>query len=143
MNRRDFALLVPAVLAGSAALAKDMEAEPLAQLSSGVFSAGSVHVAGPGRASQAFVTGMLAQGLRLEAHETVIEPGAPPEETRKHLHHEIWLMKEGSVELSADGVSHTMRQGDMGLVIAGTMHYVKNVGAARASYFVLAIGPPE
>ena len=86
---------------------------------------------------------MLAANLRLEAHETVIEPGAPPEETRKHLHNEIWLMKEGTVELWAEGKSHSMQAGDLGLVVAGGMHYVKNIGTTRASYFVLAVGPPE
>ena len=113
------------------------------QLTSGVFPAGKEHVAGPGRNSRSFLTGMLAAGLRLEAHETVVQPGAPPEATRSHLHHEIWLMKEGTMELWADGVSHTMKAGDLGLVTAGTMHYVRNTGSGPASYFVLAVGPME
>ncbi len=144
MNRRHFSLLLPAFAASCAAAetqAKPAKAGPPIQ--SGVYPPSAPYQAGPGRISQRFLTGMLSASLRLEAHETVIEPGAPPEDTRKHLHNEIWLMKEGSVELWAEGTSHTMQPGDLGLVAAGTMHYVKNIGTTRASYFVLAVGPPE
>jgi len=141
MNRREFSFLLPAAALLSSESSAQTSSSP--QLLSGVYPAGAEHKAGEGRVSQAFLTGMLQAGLRLEAHESVIEPGAPPEETRKHLHNEIWLMKTGTVELMADGVKHVMKAGDLGLVVAGGMHYVKNIGTDRASYFVLAVGPPE
>jgi len=140
MNRREFSLMLPAAL-----LVPEMNGQTSSapQLVSGVYPAGKEHKAGEGRVSQAFLTGMLQSTLRLEAHETVIEPGAPPEETRNHLHNEIWLMKAGTVELMADGVKHVMKAGDLGLVVAGGMHSVKNIGMDQASYFVLAVGPVE
>jgi len=141
MNRREFSLMVSA--ASLLGVSAEGQSSGAAQLVSGVYPAGKEHKAGEGRVSQAFLTGMLQPTLRLEAHETVIEPGAPPEETRNHLHNEIWLMKAGTVELMADGVKHVMKAGDLGLVVAGGMHSVKNIGTDRASYFVLAVGPPE
>jgi quercetin dioxygenase-like cupin family protein len=141
MNRREFSLMLSAasLLSGVA----EGQSAGGVQLVSGVYPGLVEKRAGEGRTSQAFLTGMLQPTLRLEAHESVIEPGAPPEETRKHLHNEIWFMKTGTVELMADGVKRVMKTGDMGLVIAGTMHYVKNIGTDKASYFVLAVGPPE
>ena len=141
MNRREFSLMLPAAALLASDASGQMPSAP--QLVSGVYPAGKEHKAGEGRVSQAFLAGMLQPTLRLEAHETVIEPGAPPEETRNHVHNEIWLMRAGTVELMADGVKHVMKAGDLGLVVAGGMHYVKNIGTDRASYFVLAVGPPE
>jgi mannose-6-phosphate isomerase-like protein (cupin superfamily) len=140
MNRREFSWMLPAAaLVGGEALGQ----AGAAQLVSGVYPAKAEHVAGERRTSQAFLSGLLNPGLRLEAHESVLQPGAPPEETRKHLHSEIWFMKAGTAELWIDGVSHTMKAGDMGLVVAGGMHYVKNIGDVPVSYFVIAVGPPE
>ena len=133
MNRRQFALSLSGTFAAHTMLGQGSAKATPQPLSSGVFHPGKVSVAGEGRSSQAFLTGMLSAGLRL----------APPESTRNHLHHEIWLMKEGTVELYADGKTYTMKAGDLGLCIAGNMHYVKNIGPDRASYFVLAVGPPE
>ena len=143
MNRRQFSLSLPGALATSSVFGQSPTKPALQPLSSGVFHPRTTSVAGEGRSSQAFLSGMLSAGLRLEAHESVLEPGAPPESTRNHLHHEIWLMKEGTVELYADGKTYTMKAGDLGLCIAGNMHYIKNIGPDRASYFVLAVGPPE
>jgi quercetin dioxygenase-like cupin family protein len=141
MNRREFSLSLPAAALLASEASGQTSSAP--QLVSGVYPPGKEHKAGEGQGSQAFLTGMLQPALRLEAHETAIEPGAPPEATRNHVHNEIWLMKTGTVELMADGVKHVMRAGDLGLVVAGGMHYVKNIGTDRASYFVLAVGPPE
>jgi mannose-6-phosphate isomerase-like protein (cupin superfamily) len=147
MNRRQFSWLFPCAVAGPGVFSGESGLAQTSggqnQLVSGVYPAKTEHVAGEKRTSQAFLTGMLNPGLRLEAHESVLQPGAPPEETRKHLHSEIWFMKAGTAELWVDGVSHTMKAGDMGLVVAGGMHYVKNIGDVPVSYFVLAVGPPE
>ena len=134
-------MLPAAALAGGEALGQ--QGGGAAQLVSGVYPAKAEKVAGEKRTSQAFLSGLLNPGLRFEAHESVLQPGAPPEETRKHLHSEIWFMKAGTAELWIDGVSHTMKAGDMGLVVAGGMHYVKNIGDVPVSYFVIAVGPPE
>ena len=42
------------------------------------------------------------------------------------------------------GVTRTLKAGDMGLCIAGGDHYITNASKTEpASYFVLAVGPPE
>jgi len=36
-----------------------------------------------------------------------------------------------------------LNQGDVGLVTAGDLHYVTNIGKIRSTYFVITVGPPE
>lgn len=60
-----------------------------------------------------------------------------------HLHSEIWLITEGTLELNINGTPHLLNAGDVGLCVAGDRHYVVNAGKTRVSYFVVTVGPPE
>jgi mannose-6-phosphate isomerase-like protein (cupin superfamily) len=160
MDRREFAAMVPGVLA--VAMAGDVaegqqsqemgmqptpqrSAMPLPVLESGIFPIGVMNPGRQaGRSAHQYLTGMLVTGnIRLESHVTVLEPGAPHEAVDKHLHSEMWLVRQGMVELNINGVAHTMKAGDVGLVTAGDLHSVKNIGNWQASYFVVTLGPPE
>lgn len=143
MDRREFATLLPALLTAVAAL--PAEAETLAALESGVYKPGPVsRGAVPKRVSQRYALGMLKAGnIRLEIHATTQEVGAPHEPIESHLHSEIWLVREGTVELTVNGKAQRLSAGDMGLCVAGDKHYIQNVGDTPASYFVVTLGPPE
>ncbi|HMG02488.1 MAG TPA: cupin domain-containing protein [Edaphobacter sp.] len=145
MDRREFAGFLPVLLAGVAALPEHAEAASLPPLESGVFKAGPPsRGAVPKRISQRFAQGMLKAGnIRLEIHETTQEVGAPHEPIESHLHSEIWLVREGTVELTVNGTAHRLSAGEMGLCVAGDKHYIQNVGDTPASYFVVTVGPPE
>jgi hypothetical protein len=48
--------------------------------------------------------GMLKAGdIRLEVHESTIQPGAAHEAVGTHLHSEIWLVRERTGELRPIG----------------------------------------
>lgn len=146
MDRREFATLLPALLACSAVMPKSAVAQgSLPVLQSGVFppeppKAGGVQE----RVSRHYVTGMLKAGnLRLEMHETTQAVGAPHEPIGTHVHNELWLVREGTVELMTNGVTRKMVAGDVGICVAGDKHFIKNVGDTPATYFVVTVGPPE
>ena len=144
MDRREFASLLPALLAGLSA--PQASAAPLLPvLESGAFKPGPPKTGSvPKRASQAYTRGMLKAGnIQIEIHETRQEVGAPHEPIDTHLHNEIWLVREGTVELTVNGTAHRMEAGDIGICIAGDKHYIQNVGDTPAAYFVVALGPPE
>ncbi len=144
MDRREFAALLPVLLGGSALLAEGQGAS-LPVLESGVFKP-SASKAGSmaGHSSSRYVAGMLkAENIRLEMHESTIEPGAEHEAVGTHLHSEIWLVREGTAELTTNGVARTMVAGDVGICCAGDKHFIANTSDKPVTYFVVTVGPPE
>jgi quercetin dioxygenase-like cupin family protein len=149
MDRREFAALLPALLGASALASERAEAQNslsgLSGIESGVYKptppkAGSQE----GHSSSHYVTGMLKAGnIRLEMHESTIQAGAQHEAVGTHLHNEIWLVREGTAELTTNGVARTMVAGDVGICCAGDKHFIANTSDKPVTYFVVTVGPPE
>lgn len=147
ISRRDIAALLP-LLAAATALAPQASAAPatnLEVLKSGVYPAGPASGSQqPVRTSKHFLLGMLPDNIRLEAHTTTLAPGAGPEKVEHHKHSEMWFVREGAVALMTNGVTRTIKAGDMGLCVAGDDHSVANASQTEpCSYFVVTAGPPE
>ncbi|MFP5275727.1 MAG: cupin domain-containing protein [Acidobacteriota bacterium] len=148
LTRRDFSALLPMLLAAAPVTA---EAEgkagthSLQPLKSGRYAPGPGYGSQrPSRTSHRFLIGMLPNNIRLEAHLTMLTPGAPPEPIEHHKHSEMWFVHEGAVSLMTGGETHTLKAGEMGLAVAGTDHSVWNASKTEpASYFVVTAGPPE
>jgi mannose-6-phosphate isomerase-like protein (cupin superfamily) len=85
--------------------------------------------------------GKLATGESLEVHETTLPPGGAPHPAHHHVHTEMWLIREGTVELTVNGISYSLGPGSVGFVHSNDEHGIKNVSATPTSYFVVAIGP--
>jgi quercetin dioxygenase-like cupin family protein len=148
MDRREFAVFLPALLAGSAlSLPESMEGQGggLPTIESGVFKPTPPKAgAQEGHSSSHYLNGMLKAGnIRLEMHESTIQPGAQHEAVGTHLHSEIWLVREGTAELTTNGVARTMVAGDVGICVAGDKHFIANTSDKPVTYFVVTVGPPE
>jgi mannose-6-phosphate isomerase-like protein (cupin superfamily) len=90
---------------------------------------------------RAIMKGKLATGEHIEAHETTLPPNGSPHPPHHHVHSEMWLIREGTVELTINGASHRLGPGGLGFVHSNEEHRIKNVGTGSAIYYVVAIGP--
>jgi len=94
-----------------------------------------------GAATRPVLRGTLPTGETIELHETTLMPGQMPHPAHKHVHTELMLIREGTVEfLMDDDRREQIGPGGVAFAASNTMHGLKNVGATPANYFVIAIG---
>ena len=138
ISRRDMCFVLSGLLPGAAVLsgADDgslpSSAFPFEQLQARVANNAQI---------RPVMKGKLATGESVEVHETTLPPGGMPHAPHHHEHSEMWLIREGTVQLTVSGASHVLGPGSVGFVHSNEEHGIKNVGTAPATYFVVAVGP--
>jgi quercetin dioxygenase-like cupin family protein len=141
ISRRDLcsilpALAVPAVFPAAA----PVDQEEILPSAFYPFEKLPVHT-GNNAQFRAVLKGMLATGEAVEVHETTLPPGGAPHPPHHHVHSELWLIREGTVELTLNGKTQQLGPGSVGFVHSNEEHGIKNHGETAATYFVVAIGP--
>ena len=139
LTRREICSLIPAlVVAGTAAPVSAAQDDPLP---SATFAFESLPVQDLEHAQvRKIMKGRLATGEHIEVHETTLSPNGYPHTPHHHLHSEMWLIREGTVELTINGIGHRVGPGGLGFVHSNEEHGIKNVGTGPATYYVVAIG---
>jgi mannose-6-phosphate isomerase-like protein (cupin superfamily) len=140
LTRREVFNLIPALVTAGAPL--PALAEQADSLPSATFAFESLPVQDSGHSQmRPIMKGRLATGEHIEAHETTLPPNEAPHPPHHHVHSEMWLIREGTVELTISGTTHRLGSGGLGFVHSNEEHGIKNVGTGPATYFVIAIGP--
>jgi len=133
-SRRDLGLLLP-ILAAARGAAQNT------QLPSKVypFDQLQVETSGANRTRPVF-DGETHAGVRVELHETELPPGGAPHPPHHHVHEEMILIREGTMEVTISGRTSRLGPGSVAYVASNAEHGWHNAGTTRAHYFVLAIG---
>jgi quercetin dioxygenase-like cupin family protein len=137
-TRRDLARLLPAAIVAPALAAE----EP--NLPSAVFSFDELPAktnAQNGNVTRQVLDGLTHTGYKVEVHLTELSPGEAPHPPHRHVHEEMVLMLRGSLEVTIAGKATRLGPGSSAYVASNMEHGWRNVGADRALYFVLALGP--
>src|SRR6267142_850654 len=141
ITRRDMCLLLPAVLI-PAVMRPEGAAAQEGSMPSAMYPFEKLSIRTPKNAQiRDVLKGKLATGESLEVHETTLPPGVAPHPPHHHVHSEMWLIREGTVELTVNGTSSLLGPGSVGFVHSNDEHGIKNVGTTPATYFVVAVGP--
>jgi len=140
LTRRDIFVLFPVVVPLAAAMSTVTEGET--PLSSAAFEFDKLPVEAHDHAEiRHIMKGKLATGESVEVHESTLPPNGYPHAPHHHAHSEMWLVREGTVQLTINGTAHIIGPGGLGFVRSNEEHGIKNVGSVPANYFVVAIGP--
>ena len=93
---------------------------------------------GPNK-SRAILDGKTHTGFRIEIHETELGPGLAPHPPHKHVHEELILVREGTMEVTVLGKSEKLGPGSVAYVASNEEHGWRNVGDTRAIYTVITL----
>ena len=142
LTRRELCLLFPPAVLPALLLKAAAQSAESASLSSSMhhFDQLAVH-ASASAAIQPVLKGRLATGESVEVHETTLPPGGAPHPPHRHPHSEMWLIREGTVDITVNNTTTRLGPGSVGFVSSNDEHAIKNVGLTPATYFVVAIGP--
>jgi len=84
--------------------------------------------------------GKTHSGYEVEMHETDLAPGAMPHPAHHHAHEEVFLVREGTLEVTITGRASRLGPGSAAYVASNEEHGVRNPGHTHAQYFVIALG---
>lgn len=136
LSRRELAALLPVLAAAKAA----EQPNPPASLPQKIYHSSQIPYTGDDKKkSRRFFDGVDHSGFHLEMHETVLGPGMPSHAPHQHVHEELMVVFEGSVEAYVDGKTGMAETGSVIYMGSNHMHGVRNIGTVPCRYYVLEI----
>lgn len=85
-------------------------------------------------------TGTTHSGYLLDLHDTELPAVEAPHAAHHHVHEELLLIREGTLEVTLGGKQTRVGPGSVVYVASNQEHGWRNVGNTPAKYFVLALG---
>jgi len=140
LTRREMCLLFPSVWLPAWLRANQTEQQPALPTAMYPFERLPVHTSSTA-VTRAVLKGKLSTGESVGVHETTLPSGAAPHPPHRHTHSEMWLIREGTVDITVNDLTTRLGPGSVGFVSSNDEHGIKNVGLVPAVYFVVAMGP--
>lgn len=83
--------------------------------------------------------GRTHTGMRVEMHETELGPGLAPHPPHRHVHEELVIVNEGTLEVTIGGNVSRIGAGSVAYIESNIEHGWKNTGAGKARYYVITL----
>lgn len=145
VSRRELAALLPALAPLAAAPARAHQPAPRRKLTeSRMYHHAQVPYTGDDtKKARRFFTGETHGGFNLEVHETILGAGVRTHEPHRHVHEEIIVVVEGTVETYVDGRTEVVEPGSVIFFGSNQMHSARNVGRTPSRYYVIELRDDE
>lgn len=141
VSRRELGWLLP-VLAASASPARAAQtpAPARVRLATKMYHHAQIpYVGDDTKKSRQFFTGETHGGFNLEVHETILGTGVETHAPHKHVHEEIILVVEGTVETYVEGTTEIVEAGSVIYFGSNQMHSARNAGKVPSRYVVIEL----
>src|SRR5580698_6150958 len=123
ISRREIGFLLPAL----ASRAAQQQTPATETMTSKVYSSDNFPYTGDDKKKgRQFFLAATHAGFQVECHETVLGAGLETHPPHQHVHEEIMIVVEGTVEANMDGVKQTVPPGSVVVFGSNQMHNARN-----------------
>ena len=144
ISRRNLGIMLPALAIAASARAQTPKApRPKLTVSKMYHHDVIAYTGDETKKARRFFTGETHGGFNLEVHETILAAGVQTHAPHQHVHEEIIVVVEGTVETFVDGKTEVVETGSVIYYGSSQMHSLRNVGRTRARYYVIELRGDE
>ena len=142
MTRRDMCILLPALLATTTSFAAEGDADKNDVLQSAIYEYKDLNVEkSKGREYIPVFEGTTSNGQHMTMHESGVAPGGVVHEMYSHPGDEMFLVREGTLEVEMEGKRSQVGPGGVAYIASNTRYAIRNTSQAWTRYFVFLFGP--
>ena len=92
-----------------------------------------------GMKSRPVFNGATARGQHITMHISELPPGQEPHPPARQPHEEVYIIREGTLEVTLNGVTSQLGPGSVFFSAYNGLTGVRNVGTTTAQYYVMSL----
>jgi quercetin dioxygenase-like cupin family protein len=145
MTRRDLGLLLPALATTVAVRPAAAQTAPAGTTldTKNYHHAQIPYNGNEQKKARRFFMGRTHGGFNVETHETILGVGVETHAPHRHVHEEIIIVVEGTVETWIEGKTEIVEAGSVIYYGSNQMHSARNAGKVPSRYYVVELRGDE
>ncbi len=141
LTRREICVLLPALMATATGYSAENHKENNQVLESAIYDFKNLPVhKSSGDNYIPVLEGNTHAGVHIELHETSLAPGAVAHPPHHHPGEEIFMVREGVLEVEIEGKRSQVTPGSVAYIGSNAEHALRNTSKQWARYFVFLLG---
>lgn len=140
ISRRELAFWLPALATTLAGRSTRAQTAARVKLDTKMYHHDRIRYEGDDqKKGRRFFTGETHGGFNLEVHETILGKAVETHAPHKHVHEEIIVVVQGTVETFVEGKTEVVEAGSVIFFGSNQMHSARNVGTGPSRYYVVEL----